>query len=199
MSALQLCIFDMGGVMVDGHDVTPKFAEMVGVPRSELLPLLRAAGDSTLHDGTDSPASYWERFHALSGIEVKGDPWRDLFTPIRRPVMYALVDRLKRSGMRVVAGTNTIDVHYAIHSDGGDYDVFDKVYASNLMHVSKPDPGFWRHILSAEGVEPHQALFVDDLPENVAAAAAVGLHAVQFVTADQVIREVEEALGLASA
>lgn len=199
LSNLRLCIFDMGGVMVDGHDVTPRIAERLGVPLAELLPQLRAASDVDLHDGTVAPDRYWSRFSQLTGIEVQGDPWAEFFKPIRRPPMYDLVERLKRSGIRVVAGTNTIDVHYAIHRDGGDYAVFDTVYASNLMHVSKPDQAFWRHILNAEGVEPGQALFVDDLPENVAAAAAVGLHAVPFVTAEQVISEVERAFGLTPA
>src|SRR5690606_19444524 len=179
VSQLRLCIFDVGGVMVDGHDVTPKLAEQLGVPLAELLPLLRAARDVDLHDGTISPEGYWARFRELSGYDLPGDPWADLFTPVPRPAMYDLVERLKSAGVRVVAGTNTIDVHYAIHSARGDYAVFDKVYASNLMHVSKPAHGFWHHILREEGTHAQDALFIDDLAENVAAAAAVGLQTVQ--------------------
>jgi len=196
VSELRLCIFDIGGVMVDGHDVTPKLADTLGMTVAELIPLLRAAVDGDLHDGNVSPEQYWARFRDLTGLEVEGDPWADLFTPVRRPVMYDLVERLKAAGVRVVAGTNTIDVHYAIHSERGDYDVFDTVYASNLMRVSKPDHGFWRHILREEGVQPGEALFVDDMQENVAAAAAVGLQAVQCHSLAQTVAAVEQAFGL---
>ena len=196
MSELKLCIFDMGGVMVDGHDVTPKLADQLGIPVSELLPLLRAARDVDLHDGNVSAEEYWSRFRDLTGFDLPGDPWADLFTPERRPAMYDLVERLKAAGVRVVAGTNTIDAHYAIHDDRGDYAVFDRVYASNLMHVSKPAHGFWHHILREEGVHAHEALFIDDLAENVAAAAAVGVHVVQYQTLGQTIAAVERAFGL---
>lgn len=196
MSDLRLCIFDMGGVMVDGHDVTPKLAESLGVTPAELLRLLRAAGVAELNNGDATPAEYWTRFREISGLDVQGDPWADLFTPVRRPALYALVERLKSAGVRVVAGTNTIDAHYAAHLERGDYDVFDEVYASNHMHVSKPDLEFWRHILGAEGVEAHEALFVDDLAENVAGAAAVGIHTVQYLTLRQAVSAVERTFGL---
>ena len=182
--------------MVDGHDVTPKLAAQLGVPLAELLPMLRAARDDDLEGGSISPQEYWARFREISGYDLPGDPWADLFTPVRRRAMYELVERLKAAGVRTVAGTNTIDTHYAIHDERGDYAVFDKVYASNLMHVSKPDHAFWRHILSEEGVDAHEALFLDDLAENVAGAAAVGLHAVQYLTLPQAISAVERAFGL---
>lgn len=198
MSQLKLCIFDMGGVMVDGHDVAPKIAERLGVDVAELRPMLRAAGFDDLHDGRISPLQYWARLREQTGLELPGDPWGDLFTPVRHPAMYALVERLKESGVPVVAGTNTIDVHYAIHLRNGDYDVFDRTYASNLMRISKPDPAFWQHILQVEGVRPEEAVFVDDLQENVDGAAAVGLHAVLLQSQEQAIGEVERLFGLGS-
>jgi hypothetical protein len=51
----------------------------------------------------------------------------------------------------VVAGTNTLDVHYRIHAELGDYEAFAHTYASHLIHVAKPDPAFYRHILDCRG------------------------------------------------
>jgi hypothetical protein len=45
--------------------------------------------------------------------------------------------------------------------------------------------------LDGLGVEPNQALFLDDRPENVRAAEAMGIHAVLFTTADEVAAELE--------
>lgn len=193
---MKLCIFDMGGVMVDGHDVGPKMAERLGVAVADLRPMLFSAGMDDLHDGRVSPSEYWSRFREQTGLVAEGDLWADLFKPVRRPAMYDLALRLKEAGFTVVAGTNTIDVHYAIHLRNGDYDVFDRTYASNLMKLSKPDPAFWRHILQVEGVSPEEAVFVDDLQENVSAAAGVGIKAVRFVEQAQVIGEVERVFGL---
>jgi len=192
---MKLFIFDMGGVMVDGFDVTLTMAPDLGLDVSELRAMMEAAGAGALHDGTVTASDYWARFGALTGLTLPGEPWRDYFAPERRPDMYALVERLQGAGARVVLGTNTIDAHYEVHVARGDYAVFDHVYASNLMGVSKPDPDFWLRILAAEGVRPAAAVFVDDMPVNVAAAASLGIKAVQFESQDQAIAELEAALG----
>ncbi len=191
---MRLFIFDMGGVMVDGFDVTVALAPELGLEVSELRAMLRAAGTNLLDQGRITAADYWARFQALNGLTLPGEPWRDYFAPVRRPAMYALVERLKDAGARVVAGTNTIEPHYDVHLANGDYAVFDHVYASNLLSVSKPDPAFWLRILDAEGARPDEAVFVDDMPGNVAAAASLGIMAVQFESQDQVIAEVEAVL-----
>ena len=193
----KLAIFDMGGVMVDGHDVVPGMAADIGVEAQELRRMLGAAGAEDLSEGKGTAAEFWRRFEAQTGLRLPGEPWADYFHPRRRPAMYALVESLQAAGVRVVAGTNTLDPHYQAHLGAGDYDVFDHTYASNLMGVAKPAPEFWLRILAAEGVEPGEAVFVDDVPENVAGAASVGLHAVLFESQEQVRAAVEEAFGLA--
>jgi glucose-1-phosphatase len=187
---MRLCIFDVGGVMVDGFNVTPDIAGRFGMTVDELRPLLRAADYELLHTGRISSLEFWDRFRANTGLPVDDELWGAFFHPVRRPRMYDLVRRLKRGGTRAVAGTNTLDAHYRIHSDLGDYDVFDHTYASNLIHLAKPDPAFYRHILDAEGAAPAQTLFLDDREVNVDAAAGLGIHAVLFETEDGAIARV---------
>lgn len=194
-AASRLCIFDVGGVMVDGFDVAPDIAARLGIPVSELRPLLRAASFELLHTGRISSAEFWDRFRARTGLAVDDEYWGAFFRPLRRPRMYDLVRRLREGGERVVAGTNTLDVHYRIHAELGDYEAFAHTYASHLIHVAKPDPAFYRHILEAENVAPEQALFLDDVEANVRAAAALGIHAIRFQTEDDAIAAVEAWVG----
>jgi glucose-1-phosphatase len=191
----RLCIFDVGGVMVDGFDVAPAIAARLGLGVSELRPLLRAADFELLHTGRISSAEFWDRFRATTGLAVDDEYWGAFFRPLRRPRMYDLVRRLRNAGVRVVAGTNTLDAHYRIHAELGDYDAFAHTYASHLIHVAKPDPDFFRHILAAEGVTPAQALFVDDVEANVRAAAGLGMPTVLFLTEDDAIARVEAWVG----
>jgi glucose-1-phosphatase len=188
---MRLCIFDVGGVMVDGFNVAPDIAGRFGMTVDELRPLLRAADYELLHTGRISSLEFWDRFRANTGLPVDDELWGAFFHPVRRPRMYDLVRRLRRAGTRAVAGTNTLDAHYRIHSDLGDYDVFDHTYASHLIHLAKPDPAFYRHILDAEGAAPAQTLFLDDREVNVEAAAGLGIHAVLFETEDDAIARVE--------
>lgn len=193
---MQLVIFDMGGVMIDGFDVAPQVAARLGMSVEELRRGFAAAGERQLHEGTITVDEFWQRFLQHTGVRAPGELWGEEFTPVQRPAMYALAERIKAAGYRLVAGTNTIAPHYDAHVQRRDYDVFDHVYASHLMHVSKPDAAFWEQILSAEGVAPAEALFVDDLEENVVAARGVGLTAVRWVTLEQAVGEVERVLGV---
>lgn len=189
--ARTLAVFDVGGVMVDGHDVRPRMAELLGIDLDDLLPLLHSAGADELSVGEITATEFWKNMRELTGKDVSDDLWGTTFTPTRRPRMYALVQRLKAAGVRAVAGTNTMDAHYDIHLRAGDYDVFDKVYASQLMGVAKPDSAFWRRILEVEAATAENAVFIDDMPENVAAAARLGFTTVLCVNVGQTVREVE--------
>jgi putative hydrolase of the HAD superfamily len=94
-----------------------------------------------------------------------------------------IVKQLKAAGMRVVTGTNVIDAHYNIHIKLGHYDLFDKVYASHLMGITKPYPAFYAYILKAESVQAQDVFFTDDTIENVNAAADSGLNAFHYTNA----------------
>lgn len=194
--ARTLAIFDVGGVMVDGHDVRPRMAQLLGIGLEELKPLLVTAGSDELAVGRLSAQRFWQRMLDLTGKGVNEDLWGVTFEPTRRPVMYDLVQRLQAAGVRVVAGTNTMDAHFQIHMNAGDYDVFNKVYASQIMGVAKPDVKFWEMILDAEGVPATEAVFVDDMAENTEAAGNLGLTTVQCVDVVHTVAEVERLFGL---
>jgi len=57
--------------------------------------------------------------------------------------------------------------------------LFDAVYASALMGCWKPQPEFYKRILDDYGIRPDQMLFIDDSPENVAAAQRLGIRAIR--------------------
>lgn len=62
-------------------------------------------------------------------------------------------------------------------------DAFDVVIDSSEVGLRKPDPAIFRLTLERLGVEADRAVFLDDHPENVAAARALGMGGV-VVTAD---------------
>lgn len=52
------------------------------------------------------------------------------------------------------------------------------------MGVSKPASDFWEIIMTAENVQPKDCVFIDDKKMNCDAAAALGIHAIHFSTAE---------------
>ena len=54
------------------------------------------------------------------------------------------------------------------------------IFASGVMGVKKPDPGFFRQIEVWSGLEPADILLIDDTEKNIAAAAARGWQVFHF-------------------
>ena len=68
---------------------------------------------------------------------------------------------------------------------------FDDVILSYQIQTSKPDPAIYRWACERIGVQPHEAIAVDDDQSNSDAAAAVGLHAVMFRSLDQAKADID--------
>jgi len=74
-------------------------------------------------------------------------------------------------------------------------DAFDHIVVSAEVGLIKPDPRIYQLALDGLGVAPGEAVFVDDMPENIAGAEALGMHGVRFLTPDQAIGDVRALLG----
>ena len=57
------------------------------------------------------------------------------------------------------------------------------IFTSAQFRRAKPDPACFHACLAALDIAPHNAAFIDDLPENAAGAARAGLAAHRFVSA----------------
>ena len=202
----MLYIFDMGGVVTSTAVVIPKICELLGLSKEKFF---EYCGCSDLtgefhpremnlismvsYGFIDSP-KFWELFSLHSGISVNTDWWRWLFHPVLNNKTVSIVKKLKEQGNRVVCGTNTMSCHYSTHLERGDYAYFDQTYSSCAMGVSKPDPQFWKLILSAEETEPEASVFIDDRKENCEAASSLGIKAIQFTTAEELAEKLNISL-----
>jgi len=186
---VTLYIFDMGGVVSRNCDVMPDMLRYLGITEEEFLTF---AGNNLgkFFNGKVSTDEFWAQFSSRYGKEVKEELFGMLFHPSIDPEVVALIRQLKERS-RVVCGTNTFDPHYDSHSSRGDYMIFDAVYASNKIGLSKPDPEFYRYILKNEGVNPENTFFVDDTDENVFSAERLGMNAHLFRDSKSLGREIK--------
>ena len=74
-------------------------------------------------------------------------------------------------------------------------ELFGLVVDSSEERVRKPDPEIYRRLLDRLGIPAQWCLFVDDMPENCAAAAELGMTAIRFEDNAQAIRAVAAELG----
>lgn len=179
MDQISLLIFDLGGVVFQNNDVIPKIAEVLETDFQTLAARLTKPYQD-LHTGVITVQKFWAQADAVFPGHPHGNLWLTLYRPAQDRCVISLLSDLKAAGYRIVAGTNTIDDHYRYHTERDDFDIFDAVYASHLMGLAKPDPAFYRYILSAESIAPECSMFIDDRRENVDAARGLGIKAFRY-------------------
>jgi len=67
-----------------------------------------------------------------------------------------------------------------LHEALGMVDCFEVYAISAVLGCTKPDPRMYRHASDGLGLQPHECLFVDDVPELVQAAVELGYQAVMM-------------------
>jgi putative hydrolase of the HAD superfamily len=63
-----------------------------------------------------------------------------------------------------------------------------RVYSCRVG-LSKPSPAIYHHTLREVGALPDEAIFIDDLRENVLAAASLGIGAFHFISPEELLGE----------
>lgn len=177
---MRLVIFDVGGVVCENTDVVPSISASLNLTEEAFYAAAGIDNFTKLLSGAMSEADFWYEFARRSGQRVRANLWSAFFEPRLNQDVAALIWAL-RSRSRVVAGTNTFESHYTFLKRKGYYRMFNAVYASHKIKVSKPSPDFYLHVLQSERCEPCEAFFTDDSEVNVAAAAKIGLDAHRYV------------------
>lgn len=75
-------------------------------------------------------------------------------------------------------------------------DVFENIFSTVELGVSKSDPKSYSHLAQKLDKDTSEILFIDDTQNNVAAARAAGLQAIQYQSNEQVIAELKRILKL---
>ena len=202
MGAPTAVIFDVGRVL---YDWDPRFLYERLIPCGEALDaFLRDVVTIDWHfqhdagrDFADTSAELIARHpHHAALIEA----WRPRFNEtIPGPVagMPALVERLDDAGVPLFAITNFSHEFWPPFRarEAALFDRFRDVVVSGNEKLIKPDAAIYHLALARFGLQPDEAVFVDDNAANVAGAEAVGLHAILFTGVEDLVTRLR-ALGL---
>jgi putative hydrolase of the HAD superfamily len=75
--------------------------------------------------------------------------------------------------------------------------LFDLVVESSKEGVRKPDPRFYLLACERLGIQPRQAVFLDDLGINLKSARALGMTTIKVNSEEQAIGDLSKVLGIA--
>lgn len=183
LTKTKAVVFDFGGVLCF-HPSQERFsaiAGLFGVPTLRLLEIFwanRLAYDA----GQLDSHSYWRGVAEAAGKTLDESELPDL---TRREVeLWTNYDRrildwaarLQSEGIRTAVLSNLPrSIGENLRATPGFLDPFDHVTFSYELGVVKPQPEIYHDALRGVGVAPGEALFLDDKPENVEGAHAVGM------------------------
>lgn len=74
--------------------------------------------------------------------------------------------------------------------------LFDLVVESSVEGVRKPDPRIYTLTCERLGVDPNEAVFLDDLGINLKPARALGMQTIKVISEDQAIADLSQITGL---
>ena len=191
----MLFIFDMGGVVTNTFKMDSIYNKL-NINKTDFMDICKSNNNNIWHKletGLISANEFWNEYNSRiksipNATAAQTDLFRLFFHPTENLKTIELIKSLKAKN-RVVCGTNTIQSHWENHMERGDYSYFHQTYASNKIGCAKPDPHFFELILEAEEAKAEDAFFTDDKPENVAAAASLGIHAELFTSAEELTQK----------
>ncbi len=140
---------------------------------------------------------FWVRLLEESGSTA--DPastqhyWMDNYE-VENPFidgMLKLVDTLKANGYKVGLLSNIDPDHGEVNRRRHILEHFDVALLSCDMRKRKPDRESYEMLASRMLVAPEELIFIDDLPENIVGAKALGIYGIQFQGYKELLKELE--------
>jgi putative hydrolase of the HAD superfamily len=187
MSDVTWFIFDLGNTVIKlaYERAMENICKRAAITRDELVELLESPGGyrdlergavtfDQFYDFLSDKAGYRGSLHDLQ------ETWSDFFDgPL--PGMEDLLIRLRRK-YRLAFLSNSNEVHAQLipRKFAALFEPDDRLIFSHRFKTAKPDPEMFQRALEIIGALASQAVFVDDLLENVLAARSVGITSYQF-------------------
>lgn len=198
--SIQAIYFDIGGVLIRTEDKTPRdrLAARLDISREEMNDLV-FSGEQGLQSqrGEISEATLWDSVRQALHLPCEAMPQvrQEFFGGDRLDtVLLDCIRGLHRHYKTGVISNATPDTRRRMENRWGMADAFDAITISAEVGIMKPDARIFHIALVSLGVQPAEAVFVDDFQHNVDGARAVGMQAIQFRNRQQVIEEVENML-----
>lgn len=190
----ETVVFDLGGVLVE-WDPRHLYREVFDDP-DEMERFLAEVCTWEWHHHHDAGVLFEESIPALSklfpeqsaNIALWESRYMDMI-PGEVPGTVDVLRDLKARGTRVLALTNMpVETEPQLRARFDWFELFEGVIVSGREKLVKPDPAIYRILIDRFGVDPSTTAFVDDRPENIDAANALGFQGILFTDADALRR-----------
>ncbi len=197
---LKNMIFDMGGVLIPFNP--PMFFRKFGITDEKEIELL------------DRIIVHSDEWHLTDQGYMTEEEMADRLLPLipehlqpaakmmifgwgpaePTPGMEEFIQECKDLGLSVYVLSNAsyrIDEYWDTLPG---HSLFDGRVVSAWVHLLKPNPEIYEHLLLKYSLKPEECLFTDDSMKNVIGAENVGIHAIQFTGDIEAVRRERDRL-----
>ena len=190
---LRAIVFDYGMVLTEKQEPQAHAAllRLTGLPPGR-FELLYWADRHAYDEGKLTGLAFWQKLLRDAGIAEKEELvqelnlWDARMWTTQNSAMLAWQLALKQRGIKTAILSNMGDNVLANMERTFDWlPRFDVLVWSYQLGMAKPDPAIYLHTLRELGVEPGEALFLDDKLVNIEAARALGMRGILFSNIDR--------------
>lgn len=197
-SAIRVVLFDVGNVIIRAtHEITHAILRDLGIPYTTAVRFYVNDDYPNFARGKLTGEEFGQRTRRRMGgltaaqIQRAHDAHMYDVDEGTTAVLGALHDR----GMTLAFATDTNEWQTARERELVDLTAYGRAFRSNELGALKADGGVFERILAELGEEPSRVLFVDDSPEKVERAVALGMVTHRF-TSSAALRQELTHLGL---
>lgn len=182
---IRCIIFDLGDVVLDVHfDLAiARLMDNTGLSGKEINKRLFDSGIKDAHDrGELSAEEFFQKISESLKLDMNMEEfkqaWADIFSENKE--VTELLPGLKRH-YKLALLSNTDDIHFSFAKRRFRImDIFEDCFLSYKLKSIKPEPGIFREALKKLRLKPSECAFIDNMKENVDAAAKEGINAIQY-------------------
>jgi len=200
--AIRAVLWDFGGVILSSpFEAFTRYEEAHGLPDGFIRGLNATDPDSNAWARLERSEVSFDEFCALFEAEAASAGQvidaRDVIALLAgelRPAMVEAVRRCRDRGMKLGLLTNNFVSPNGGRDLSGVLNLFDLILESSKAGVRKPDPRFYERACAELDIEPHEAVFLDDLGVNLKPARAMGMTTIKVVDPDEALAALEAAV-----
>ncbi len=199
-TAIKAVLFDFGGVIAEEGFREGLFAiaHRQGLDPHEVYRLgADAVYDSGYVLGKGSEADFWALMRDRAGIIGDAVDLSAAVMPhfVLRTPMIEAVRQLRGQGFIVALLSDQTDWLEKLDRKYHFLQEFDNVFNSYHLGKGKRDPSVFADVTAALGINPAEALFIDDSSENIARAEEQGVRTIVFHDEGQFFGKLKQMLG----
>ena len=189
--------FDLGNVLVyfDHWIACRQMARVAGLTAERVWEVVFASDlEHRYESGQIDDRGFYDAFCQATGTQPDYGQLLIAGSDIFRlnHSLLPVVAQIDVAGYRLGILSNTSPAHWAWCTAGrfGIINLaFDRLALSYQIGACKPEPKIFAAAAELAGAQPEEIFFVDDMPENVAAARLAGFDAVEYTTTPLLVAE----------